>query len=332
MSQRDKLLIWTSGSKFEPSRRYRIDCYIGFYSQHFDIVYFDDVSLSRLLSRPTIRTLRMLVSLFSADVILLQRRLLPIFLVKVLKYMGKRVVLDVDDGIHLYESYAGYPFQSLKALLAHVIIGNEYLLGYWSDKYYDCTVIPTGVEYVEYKKRSVKSDQIDFLWIGTKTNFDNLLIYYDYLQRLNTSNRFKLTVVSDTVPDFVTSEFSEFIMWHEGIEKEIEDSNVPYVGLMPLNEVNEVNLFKCSFKMLQYMNWSMPVIVTPIGMNKDLLDSDQVGFGVSEETEFHNSIFTLMSDCELYDILAKCGNQVIKSKYSRQFIRDSYLKTLKNQL
>ena len=78
------------------------------------------------------------------------------------------------------------------------------------------------------------------------------------------------------------------------------------------------------------MNWSMPVIVSPLGMNKELVDSNEIGFGVSNQEEFINSVNILFSNPELYQSLARCGNQLIKSKYSRQITQNSYLKTLKN--
>lgn len=327
--QNKKLLIWTSGSKLEPSRRYRLDCYIDFYRQHSNIIYFDDISLSNLISNLSRNNIRLLFSLFSADIIFLQRRLLPIFLIKILKFFGKKIIFDVDDGIHLYENYKQYDFQSFKSLLSYVITGNKLLEGYWSKKKHNCIIIPTGVEYNNYKKRFVDSEQIELLWIGTKSNFNNLYIFYDYLKKSNLLTRIKLTIVSDTNPSFANSKFSKFKKWHEGIDDEIANSNVPYVGLMPLNKVNEVNYFKCSFKMLQYMNWSMPVIVSPLGMNKELIDSNEIGFGVSNLKEFSNAINLLFNNSELYQSLALCGNQLIKSKYSRQILQKLYLKTFK---
>ena len=327
-----KLLIWVSGSYLEPSRRYRIDCYINSFKEHFNIIYFDDISLSNLISDLSINNLKIFLSIFSADIIYLQRKLLPIFFIKILKLFNKKIIFDIDDGIHLYENYKQYNFESFKSLLSNVITGNKLLADYWSNNCNNCSIIPTGVEYKNYKKRFVKSEPIELLWIGTKSNFNNFFIFYEYIKELNKLTYIRLTIISNIEPPFISLNFVKFIKWHEGIDNEIANSNVPYVGLMPLDKETKASYFKCSFKMLQYMNWSMPVIVSPIGMNKELIDSNKIGFGVTNQEEFTNSVNILFSNPELCQSLARNGNQLIKSKYSRQIIKNSYLKTLKNSM
>ena len=75
-------------------------------------------------------------------------------------------------------------------------------------------------------------------------------------------------------PDRVT-----WYPWTPDVEvTRLQDADV---GIMPLVD-NENGHAKSAFKMLQYMGCAIPSVVTPIGLNRDLLDTGNVGIGASD--------------------------------------------------
>ena len=53
---------------------------------------------------------------------------------------------------------------------------------------------------------------------------------------------------------------------------------------------------KCSFKMLQYMACGVPVVVSPVGMNAQVLSLGAVGLGASNQNEWIVASVDLLRD------------------------------------
>lgn len=80
--------------------------------------------------------------------------------------------------------------------------------------------------------------------------------------------------------------------------------------------------------MLQYMNWSMPVLVTPFGMNENLLELDFVGYELVDVHSFEKFIIQITENIALYNNMGKNGNQIVKENFSHEIISNKYLKSI----
>jgi glycosyltransferase involved in cell wall biosynthesis len=328
-----KFLFWVSGDKNEASRRYRIDCYLKTYENHFKFTYFDNISITQSFKNGSI--FYIIFQLFNANFIFLQRRLLPIFFVKLLKMIGKKIIFDIDDGIHVYPIYQKFNFAKFASQLDIIIVGNKELHNFWTKFNSNVIIIETGLEYCDYKERQFDIEKIHLLWVGTSTNFNNLNIFLNILNQCNLGN-LSLKIISDKIPPNLNSiSFKHEIIfeyWSENTDNDIAKSNFSYIGLMPLDIKDEQSLYKCSFKMLQYMNWSMPVLVSPYGMNLDLLKLDFVGFELVHVQNFEECITQITENASLYKILGKNGNKIVKEKFSHEIISNKYIKSIKYEL
>ena len=65
----------------------------------------------------------------------------------------------------------------------------------------------------------------------------------------------------------------EFVQWSEA--NELPDIQAMDIGIMPLEDSPWAR-GKCSFKMLQYMACGLPVVVSPVGMNAEVLAMEPV--------------------------------------------------------
>jgi hypothetical protein len=326
-----KILIWFSGPRNDPSRRYRFDCYKKQYNLNFEVYYSENFSLKNNLFSKKI--ILIIYNLLIVDIVLLQRRVLPIFLLKILKYFNKKIVFDVDDGIHNYTFLKNYNFKKFGSLISLIIVGNINLYKYWSNINSNTIIIPTGVQYSIYKNREFNNACIKFLWLGSSSNISNLDIFINLYKKIPL-NEVELTIISDiqTFSEIEKLPNIKFELWNENKDMELANSNIPYIGIMPLN-INDIHSeYKCSFKMLQYMNWSMPVIVTACGMNKDLLCLDNIGFELTNLDNLLNVLKQFKNDEKLYSLLAYNGNKIIKENYTHNFIFEKYNKVLNNNL
>ncbi len=78
---------------------------------------------------------------------------------------------------------------------------------------------------------------------------------------------FKLIVVADRPPRLEGLPL-EFRRW--SLEGELECFRDIGIGLMPLDDTPWTRA-KCAFKLLQYMALGVPAVVSPVGMNRDVV-------------------------------------------------------------
>ena len=88
---------------------------------------------------------------------------------------------------------------------------------------------------------------------------------------------------------------------------------------MPLDD-SDWSQGKCSYKMLQYMSSGIPVIVSPIGMNKELLSLAQIGFGANTLHEWTDCLQIIFSDTEQAQKMGSQGRLLVENKYSKSYI------------
>jgi glycosyltransferase involved in cell wall biosynthesis len=77
---------------------------------------------------------------------------------------------------------------------------------------------------------------------------------------------------------------------------------------------------KCSFKMLQYMATALPVVVSPFGMNAEVLTKGAVGLGATSEDEWYHHLSQLFENRDLCIAMGKLGRQVVQSTYSAEIV------------
>ena len=68
--------------------------------------------------------------------------------------------------------------------------------------------------------------------------------------------------------------------------------------------------------MLQYMAVGLPVIASPVGMNKDVLSKGNIGFAASSNDEWYNALETLNNNKQLRTNFGSVGRMVIEHFYS----------------
>lgn len=253
-----------------------------------------------------------IVRSYSYDLVLLQREMLSTLYT--LEGLTKKPrVLDVDDAIWLHRrgAFAGKLARHCRA----VICGNEFLASYFRRWNSTIFTIPTGVDTDRYVPGDNQSQPI-IGWSGTRSGFRYLLriepALRDVLQAVPSA---RLRIVSDIMPQLqgVPAERVDFIPWSR--ETEIASLQDLAVGIMPLED-SDWERGKCSFKMLTYMACGVPVVVSPVGMNREVLAMGNFGVGATTREEWTEAlIWLLRSDLERRAMGAQ-GRAVVLKQYS----------------
>lgn len=290
---------------------------------------------TNILLRPAWGLLRLAEMAYAAlqshryEVTLLQREMLSTFATLEGLTRSPRV-LDVDDAIHLHRG--GRTAQKIASHCDRIICGNNHLAEVYRQWNSDVVVLPTAVDAERYSPRkTVKStDEIVLGWIGTSGNLPYLqIIEPAIVSVLKHHPRAKVHVVCDRPPQLpgIEPKRMQYTRWSSAIEVEAIQSFD--IGLMPLEDTPWAR-GKCSFKMLQYMACGVPVAVAPVGMNNEILQLDDIGFGATSLTEWVDILDFLLSSESARLRLGLNGRQVVLREYSLKTLTPLFASYLGN--
>lgn len=249
------------------------------------------------------------------DVTLLQREMVST-LTTLERCTGRPRVLDVDDAIHLYHNG-----DTAKALAAHcdrIICGNNYLAEIYRQWNSDVIVLPTGIDTQRYCPTAIMANHNDVVlgWIGTSSNLRYLQQIAPALAAvLKKHSNAILRVICDKAPNLPAIELSRvhYVPW--SAEAEVAAIQSFSIGLMPLED-SPWSRGKCSFKMLQYMACGLPVVVSPVGMNSDVLKLGEIGYGATTLNDWVESLLHLIECDASRRRMGGNGRKIAESEFS----------------
>lgn len=257
---------------------------------------------------------------FQSDITWVERHFIPgaDFLCVLLR---RPYVLDVDDAVWLYNPMGERMVGMLARRAAGVIAGNS-TLAEWCRQYNRNVVeVPTAIDCERFSPRDAPDDGSFVLgWTGTSANFDHLrMIERPLAAFLSFDASSRLRVVADRRPvlEGIPVDRIEFIPWAPEVEADAVATM--HVGLMPLRD-NPVTRGKCSFKMLQYMACSKPVVVSPVGLNADILAMAPLGYGPTSEQDWLAAFNDLRRDRSLRDQLGNAGRRVAMARFDTRVV------------
>jgi glycosyltransferase involved in cell wall biosynthesis len=244
-----------------------------------------------------------------------------------------KLILDFDDAIWLpniseqnkkLEWIKNYDKTSQIAKLADtVIVGNAFLKNYALNYNNSVIIIPTTIDtsyHVPFKKTK---ESICIGWTGTSTTIKHFELIIPVLKKLKEKYGQKIYFKLIGDANFKSSEIEIKTMpWK--LETEIEDLQEIDIGIMPLPD-DEWSKGKCGFKGLQYMSLEIPTIMSPVGVNTEIIEDGKNGLLASSEKEWINKLSSLIESEELRIRLGKEGRKTVLEKYSVVSQKEKYL-------
>lgn len=248
----------------------------------------------------------------TADLCILQREFISTLPTIEALSRGPRV-LDVDDSIWLYRH--GLAASNLGRLADHIVCGNSFLADYFARFGKPVTIIPTAVDTTKFRPVDKPEGRRRIVgWSGTFGGYEYFReIEWQLGQLLAARPDWTLRIVSDRPPPFtrISPGQLEYIPW--SVENEATSIAEMDIGLMPLDD-NLWSRGKCSYKMLLYMSSGVPVVVSDVGMNQEILRMAPVGIGVA--ADWIDAIAALMDDAALRDTYGHNGRMLVEQRFS----------------
>jgi len=257
----------------------------------------------------------------------------PIFEWLIAKVWRKKIIYDFDDAIWLANySETNAKFHRLKAywkvnycmkLAYKVSAGNAYLANYASNFNQNVSIIPTTIDTIHHHNLETNHHQerIVIGWTGTHTTMRYLDFLIPVIKELEKNYSFDFLIISNEAPTYHLNSL-KFIKWKK--ETEIQDLAKISIGVMPLeNDIWAEG--KCGFKGLQYMALGIPALMSPVGVNKQIVDHGNNGYLLSSAEEWKKQLSVLLEDESLRIRIGKAGKKTILDKYSVTANQPKYL-------
>jgi glycosyltransferase involved in cell wall biosynthesis len=240
-----------------------------------------------------------------------------------------KVIFDFDDSIWLNQISSNAPNKKLNflkkpskiseiiALSDLIVVGNKYLSDYALRYNKNVRVIPTTIDtdhYTPVKTSSEKVDKIIIGWSGSKTTIDHFreaIPALEYIKR-KYRNNIEIKIIGDVS---FRHDKIDAVCKDWKFETEIDDLRTFHIGIMPLPD-DDWSRGKCGLKGLQYMSLAIPTIMSPVGVNQEIISHGENGLLASSTEEWINSIENLVNDKSLREKLGEAGRQTVVKNYS----------------
>ena len=334
-----KVLCHTQGPLAAPSSRYRVYQLLPHLKTHgLDCVVspaLDDDTYrrlyqttggSRLAAFNAIRRQRQqdLQRLSDFDLVWIQKGIFPGLTASLECQIAARrpIIFDFDDAIWL-PRHGGNPIlrflhrestvQKILRRAAAVIAGNNFLADYARQFSGNVTVIPSAVELARYRRGTGTAVG----WIGSRSTLPYLRSLAPVFQQLGITPR----VIAAGTPDFP----ADFRPWQ--METEVAELAQLGIGVAPLPD-NPWERGKCAVKILQYMACGLPVVATPVGVQRELVRDGITGFHATTPAEWRDRLQQLLNDDALRQRLGNAGREVVAQSYDLPVVAAQVAKVL----
>ena len=258
------------------------------------------------------------------------------FIERLFKTPSAKLIFDFDDSIWLQDENPGQSiFQRLKnpaktaKIISYcdlIIAGNEYLASYAMQYNSNVFIIPTTIDLEEYKPIAI-SKPYEKICIGWSGSFSTIKHFESAIESLaKIKEKFADKVYFKVIGDgSYTNDSLELtgLPWKK--ESEIEDLCEIDIGIMPLPD-DDWSRGKCGLKGLQYMALEIPTIMSPVGVNSDIIQDGQNGFLASSTEEWVEKLSLLIESESLRKKIGQAGRKTVEKDFSVEANKDKWLK------
>lgn len=327
-----------------PSQRFRFEQYLGFLREkgwNFKLAPFLDDITWQILYKPGhalpktwgiikgfLKRVFLLFSVSYYDFIFIHREATPVgppwFEWVAAKVLNKKIVYDFDDAIWLPNTSENNKIvadikwhRKVEAICRwayKVSCGNAYLRNYAQQFNTNAFITPTTIDTINLHNQIKEQNTANIVigWTGTHSTIKYLTQLVPVLQKLEQKYTFEFCVISNQKPELPIRSLV-YKPWRK--ETEIADLLQFNVGLMPLEDDIWAK-GKCAFKALQYMALGVPALVSPVGMNTEVVTHAVNGFICGSPDEWYYALEKVISNAVLRENLGTAAREKIERCYA----------------
>jgi glycosyltransferase involved in cell wall biosynthesis len=352
-----KILLLTKYSRIGASSRLRALQYLpNLKDAGFEITVknlLDDEYIARLykgekrnLVATAILYLGRLLTLFSVfkyDLIWVEKEIFPYFPAfaeRILYVFRRKYIVDYDDAIfhnyNLSKSFFirkvfGRKIDAVMRYSSCVIAGNEYLASYAKAAgARKIVVMPTVVDYQRYSiKTTVNVESPIVGWMGSPSTQKYVVDIGAALAKCCQKYNARVILIGATsqVITLLPGVNVEIIPWSEDNETEL--IRQMDIGIMPLAD-GPWEAGKCGYKLIQYMACAVPVIASPVGVNREIVTVNRCGLLAANFAEWESTLFMLLESQKKRIQFGAAGRKAVESTYSLQVQAPILIEIFKN--
>lgn len=236
------------------------------------------ISLFHLVYSP-VQVLRLFWKARAADVVFIQKVLLPVAAQRALSRIIPSIVFDYDDALYADEkSYDKVRLDAQIKASRLVVLENENTEAYAHALGTSCLRITGPIDcrrYMPRKSRGGSASEIVLGWIGSRSTTEFLRILATPLAQL-------CAKFPNVVCEWIGAGELELpgvrvrrVPWD--LSTEVAALERFDIGLMPLVD-NAFTRGKGGYKILQYMAMGIPAVASPVGVNSEIIQDAQTGY------------------------------------------------------
>ena len=263
----------------------------------------------------------------NSDLIFVQKTNLPNFIFNFITMFNCKLVVDIDDAvwepsqiknvnnhISISKRVGEYFFDAVK-YSDLVVCGSFSLEEIIKSKFNSkkIFVVPPSINIEKIKSVTKRFNEVPIIgWIGSEGNLEDLNIVIKILKELVFNRKAIFLVISSSIPDEFKS-WSTFIPW--SVENEFETLSQLDIGIMPLFD-NARSRGRCGYKAIQYMSLGIPVVASPVGATREIVEDGVHGFLASSEKQWKTSLMKLIESPSIRQELGDNSKSKVCEKYS----------------
>ncbi len=244
------------------------------------------------------------------------------------------MIYDFDDAIwHFDVSDANKSFGWMKnpgktarliSMSDLIFAGNQYLMDYAKHHNDNVVIIPTTIDTDEYQGVPFQEKEVLCIgWSGSITTIRHFEMAIPVLKILKEKygNRICFKVIGDQ--NYFNADLDiKGIAWKK--ETELAELAKIDIGIMPLPD-DEWAKGKCGLKGLQYMAMSIATVMSPVGVNTDIIQDGENGMLASDTDDWVRKISLLIENTDLRQKCAENGRKTVEKSYSVKALQPIYL-------
>lgn len=284
-----------------------------------------------------LRRFRDILRASSFDIVFIAREafiMRSVFFEKCISKSKAKIIFDFDDSIWMNvisknnQKYAwlksGSKTGKIISMSNLVLAGNEYLASYAKKFNSNVVIFPTTIDTEHYQPDYTENNEIITIgWSGSVSTVEHFQYAIPALRVLKKKygNKIKITVIGD---DNFRLDDLGIIGKPWRIDTELEDLRAFDIGIMPLPD-NEWTWGKCGLKGLQYMALEIPTVMSPVGVNNEIIKDGINGFLANDTNDWIAKISRLVDDSKLRVSLGKGGRKTVTDNFSVISLQKTYL-------
>lgn len=264
------------------------------------------------------------------DLVVVEKEILPYFPALPERWLTRQrlpYVVDYDDALfHQYDQHRhGWVRHLLGQKIAHVMrgahlvtAGNRYLADYAERAgAARVEIVPTVIDLERYPppiERPRRDANFTIGWIGSPSTAKYLPSIAPALADLCAGGRAVVRLIGSGSIELPGVPL-EILPWEESSEvRRLQQFDV---GIMPLPDA-PWERGKCGFKLIQYMACGLPVVASPVGVNREIVEPGVNGFLADTPQDWRQALTRLREDADLCRRLGQAGRQTVEARYALQ--------------